>query len=248
MALDAKAVLVTGAASGIGAACVADLLAHGYRVAGLDVNGIPAGVGGGAGPERYFSLEADVADAGACAEAVDAVRRAFGRLDALIHMAAVHSTGTWREVGPEEFNRVLAVNVTGSFNIAKACAEAMMAAGGAIVLASSGSMNVGGVGGHGRGGPAYVSSKAAIIGLVRSLARSWGADGIRVNAVSPGATRTAMTADYDGDALRKVAERTQLGRIGEPHEIAAVARFLISDDAAYVTGQVLHANGGGHFA
>jgi 3-oxoacyl-[acyl-carrier protein] reductase len=104
------------------------------------------------------------------------------------------------------------------------------------------------VGGHGRGGPAYVSSKAAIIGLTRALARSLAPRGIRVNAVSPGATDTAMTADYDEEARRKVAERTLLGRIGRPQDIAAVAQFLISDAASYMTGEIVHVNGGGNFA
>src|SRR5688572_31257244 len=119
--------------------------------------------------------------------------------------------------------------------------------GGAIVLAGSGSMNVCGVGGHGRGGPDYVSSKAAIVGLTRSLARSYAPHGIRVNAVSPGATATPMTAEYDEEALRAVAQRTLARRIGTPEEIAAVACFLISDAASYVFGEVVQVNGGGSF-
>jgi 3-oxoacyl-[acyl-carrier protein] reductase len=122
-----------------------------------------------------------------------------------------------------------------------------MTGGGAIVLTSSGSINVGGVGGHGRGGPAYVSSKAAIIGLTRALARSFAPLGIRVNAVSPGSTDTAMTADYDKEARRKVAERTLVGRMGDPKDIAAVAQFLISDAAGYMTGEIVHVNGGDSF-
>ena len=115
------------------------------------------------------------------------------------------------------------------------------------MLTSSGSISVSGIGGHGRGGPAYVSSKAAIIGLTRALARSLAPVGIRVNAVSPGATRTAMTADYDEDALRKVGERTLTGAIGRPEEIAAVALFLVSDASSYVDGEIVAANGGGSF-
>ncbi len=166
----------------------------------------------------------------------------------LIHMAAAHSTLTWRELDADHFNRIMAINVTGAFLMAQAAAERMKPHdGGAIVLTSSGSINVGGVGGHGRGGPAYVSSKAAIIGLTRALARSFAPLGIRVNAVSPGSTDTAMTAHYDEEARRKVAERTLVGRIGAPEEIAAVAQFLISDAASYVTGEIVHVNGGGSF-
>ena len=100
---------------------------------------------------------------------------------------------------------------------------------------------------HGRGGPAYVASKAAIIGLTRALARSFAPLGVRVNAVSPGATRTAMTADYDDDALRKVGERTLVNRIGEPEEIASAACFLVSADSSYVVGETVSVNGGGSF-
>jgi 3-oxoacyl-[acyl-carrier protein] reductase len=193
-----------------------------------------------------LAVRADVSNSADCENIAARTIEKFGAPAGLIHMAAAHSTLTWRELDDEHFNRILAVNVTGSFLMARAVAR-HMASGGAIVLTSSGSINVGGVGGHGRGGPAYVSSKAAIIGLTRALARSLASRGIRVNAISPGATETAMTADYDEEALRKVAERTLLGRIGRPQDIAAVAQFLISDAAGYITGEIVHVNGGGSF-
>jgi 3-oxoacyl-[acyl-carrier protein] reductase len=187
-----------------------------------------------------------VADAASCRGIAEQAAARFGPVGGVIHMAAVHSTKTWRELSSEEFNRTLAVNVTGSFLIAQAAA-AVMTDGGAIVLASSGSISQSGLGGHGRGGPAYVSSKAAIIGLTRALARSLAPLKIRVNAVSPGSTDTAMTASYDEHARRGVAERTLVHRIGRPEEIAAVAMFLLSDAASYVTGEIVNVNGGGSF-
>jgi 3-oxoacyl-[acyl-carrier protein] reductase len=242
-----KSIIVTGAASGIGAACVRVALAKGWRVCAVDVNEPDSSAAAGA-PERFIAARADVTEAGACEAAVTAAVRAFGRLDGLIHMAAIHSTSTWRELDAAEFDRTFTVNVTGSFLMAQACARAMeTSGGGAIALASSGSMNVSGVGGHGRGGPAYVASKAAIVGLTRALARSFAPIRVRVNAVSPGATRTAMTADYSEDALRKVGERTLVGRIGEAEEIASVACFLVSDESAYVVGEIVAVNGGGSF-
>jgi 3-oxoacyl-[acyl-carrier protein] reductase len=240
-----KTVIVTGAASGIGLACVQGLLAAGHQVCGADLQSVPVE----RLPEhreRFISVRTDVASVDDCRHAVAHTAERFGALTDLIHMAAAHSTLTWMELDAEHFNRILAVNVTGSFLMAQAAAERMRD-GGAIVLTSSGSINVSGVGGHGRGGPAYVSSKAAIIGLTRALARSLAPRGIRVNAVSPGATDTAMTADYDEEARRKVAERTLLGRIGQPQDIAAVAQFLISDAARYMTGEIVHVNGGGSF-
>lgn len=248
MAEQEKVVIVTGAASGIGAACVRAALERGWRTCAVDVNEADAA---GLTPEqltRFIAVRADVSDASACEAAVEAATRAFGRVDGLIHMAAIHSTTTWRELDAAEFARTMAVNVTGSFLMAQACARAMeRTGGGSIVLASSGSINVSGVGGHGRGGPAYVSSKAAVIGLTRALARSFAPIRVRVNAVSPGATRTAMTADYDEDALRKVGQRTLVNRIGEAREIASVACFLVSDEASYVVGDIIAVNGGGSF-
>lgn len=241
---DRKIVIVTGAASGIGMACVQGLLAAGHQVCGADLQPVAMESLSDYG-SRFFAVRADIANPADCKSVVAQATAKFGRLTSLIHMAAAHSTLTWRELRAEQFNRILAINVTGAFLIAQAAAD-HMSGGGAIVLTSSDSMNVSGVGGHGRGGPAYVSSKAAIIGLTRALARSLAPLHIRVNAVSPGSTATAMTAEYDEEALRKVAERTLIGRIGEAQEIAAVAQFLISDAASYMTGEVVHVNGGGY--
>jgi 3-oxoacyl-[acyl-carrier protein] reductase len=241
-------VIVTGAASGIGLACARRLLADGHRVTAADLAPIPAALADAAPKGAFLAVRTDVADAGQCRAAVAETVKAFGGLDALIHCAAIHDTRTWRELDGATFDRVLSVNVTGSYQIARAAAEHMADhGGGAIVLTGSGSVNVSGVGGHGRGGPAYVSSKAAIIGLTRALARSLGPHNIRVNAISPGSTDTPMTADYSEDARRRIGERTILGRIGQPEEIAAVAVFLISDDARYMTGEIVNVSGGGGF-
>jgi 3-oxoacyl-[acyl-carrier protein] reductase len=241
-----KTVIVTGAASGIGLACVKGLLAAGHRVCGVDLNAVPSEMPDTA--HGFIGVRADVTDPEACRQAVVETTQQFGALTSLIHMAAAHSTQTWRELSADHFNRIMAVNVTGAFLMAQSAADQIgRDGGGAIVLASSGSINVGGVGGHGRGGPAYVSSKGAIIGLTRALARSLSPLGIRVNAVSPGATDTAMTADYDQESRRKVADRTLVGRIARPEEVAAVAQFLISDASSYMTGEIVNVNGGGSF-
>ncbi len=251
-----KSIIVTGAASGIGAACATMLLQQGHKVMALDIQPVdPATLApaesGLAGPGLAESGQlvcraCDVSDATACNEAAAACVAAFGRVDALIHMAAIHSTKTWREADAEEFNRTLGVNVTGSFLMASACAKEMeKTGGGAIVLAMSGSIQASGLGGNGRGGPAYVTSKAAIIGLTRSLARSFAPMKIRVNAVSPGSTATSITADYSETALAGVAARTLAGRIGRPEEIASVALFLASDAASYIDGEIVAVNGGG---
>ena len=238
-----KSVIVTGAASGIGFACVEGLLAEGYSVCGMDVQPVPT-ERLKADKSRFLAVRASVADEVACKDAAAQAVKAFGSLNAMIHMAGIHSSLTWREITAEHFAQVLAVNVTGSFFMARAVAE-HMTDGGAMVLTSSGSIAVGGVGGKGRGGPAYTSSKAAIIGLTRALARSFAPLRIRVNAVSPGSTETAMTADYDDESRRRVVERSLVGRMGRPEDIAAVAQFLISDSSSYMSGEVVQVNGGG---
>ncbi len=243
-----KTIIVTGAASGIGAACMRLLLAQGHNVCGADRDAIHITGVDPSALARFIAVKIDVSDHADCANAVAACVKEFGRVDGLIHMAAVHSTKTWKDIDAGEFNRTLAVNVTGSFLMAQAAALAMeRTGGGAIVLASSGSVNLSGVGGHGRGGAAYVSSKAAIIGLTHALARCFAPIKIRVNAVSPGATETAMTSQYSAEAKAKVGERTLAGRIGQAEEIAAAAVFLISDAASYIDGQILPVNGGSSF-
>ena len=241
-------VIVTGAASGIGLACVELLLAQGDRVCAVDMNPIPtSALDATARAERMIETPTDVSDSAACAAAVAACVERFGKVDALIHMAAVHSTHTWREIDAAHMNQVLQINVTGAFNMSQAAALAMeKTGGGAICLAMSGSIAVSGLGGEGRGGIAYISSKAAIIGVTRGLARSLAPINIRVNAVSPGSTRTAMTADYSEAAVRHAGAKTLAGRMGEASEIASVALFLISDGAAYVQGEIVNVNGGGN--
>jgi len=245
--MDRQIVLVTGAGGGIGAACARDLLRDGNRVTALDVKPIHADVLAAGTDENLIPLNVDVSSLAACRNAVRETVAKFGGLDALCHFAAIHSTLNWEDVSSEEFNRVLEVNVVGSFHIAKAAAEHMKEhGGGAIVLTSSGSVQASGVGGgSGRGGPAYVTSKAAIYGLNRSLARSLGPYNIRVNTVSPGATDTPMIAEYTNAAREGAASRSMLGRIGTPEDISDVARFLISDKARYVTGDVISVSGGG---
>ncbi len=244
-----KNVIVTGAASGIGQACARDLAAEGHRVLALDLSADALQAAHPGAGNALVPFAGDVSNAADCEAAVAAAVERFGGLDATIHFAAIHSSVPWSELGADEFNRVLAVNVTGSFLMSQAAAKPMIAqGGGSIVLTASGIVHIGGVGGAGRGGPAYASSKAAIVALTRSLARSLGADGIRVNAIAPGATETAMTAGYTEQARANVRNVAALGRMGRAEEIADAARFLISDRASYISGEIMNVNGGASFA
>jgi NAD(P)-dependent dehydrogenase (short-subunit alcohol dehydrogenase family) len=245
--MEKQIVIVTGCGGGIGAACARLLLEDGNRVAAIDVKPIHESVMAVGSDDNLIPLNVDVSSLEACRDAVKQTVEKYGNLDALCHFAAIHSTGNWEQVSSEEFLKVLEINVLGSFHMAKAAGEHMKKNGkGAIVLTSSGSVLASGIGGgSGRGGPAYVTSKAAIYGLNRSLARSLGPYGIRVNTVSPGATETPMISEYTNESRDNAANKTMLGAIGEPDQVADVARFLISDQARYVTGDVISASGGG---
>ena len=247
--MNKQTVLVTGAASGIGKACALKLLGDGHDVVALDLK---EEVLAAALPESSAHLvlfAGDVSRAECCTAAVTAAVARFGKLDAVTHWAAMHSHTFWTELGAEEFNRLLAINVTGAFLIAQAAALHMKARGsGAIVLASSTSVLSGSVGGKsGSGGPAYIASKAAIIGLVRTLANALGRDGIRVNAVAPGVVDTPMIASYSAEHRAAQPGRVPLGRIGSPDDIADVGCFLISDGARYINGETVIVNGGANF-
>lgn len=240
--------LVTGAASGIGAAAIRLLLADGARVCAADLQKIPLDGIAAKHRDNLTTIDCDVSKEAECQRAVTHTVKTFGGLDSVLHFAGIHSVKSWEELDADEFARLYAVNVIGSFLIAKAAGQYMKDhGGGAIVMTGSGSMNSGGTGGQGRGGPAYTATKGAIVALHRSMARSLGPHGIRVNAVSPGSTTTAMTADYSEEALANVARRTALGRIGRADEIAAVAIFLCSDKASYISGEIVNVNGGGSF-
>ena len=192
-------------------------------------------------------LSFDISSEDACFDAVKATVERFGGIRAVIHFAGIHHTKTWEDVAPEDFTCVYAVKVIGSFLIARAAAREMREAGGAIVLAASGGAELGGVGGDGCSGPTYIRSKVAIRGLARSLSRSLGTYNIRVNAVSPRATETPMIGTYDNVARDTAIGRTPIGRIALPEDIADVARFLISEEARFMTGQIVTVTGGSAF-
>jgi 3-oxoacyl-[acyl-carrier protein] reductase len=243
---EGQVVLVTGAAGGIGKACVEYLLANKRKVMATDVNAQGLEAAFGCDRENLVYQACDVADAAQCAAVVDATAAAFGRVDALIHWGGRHSIKTWDELTAEDVDQVLRVNVTGSFLIAQATARRMIADGngGAIVLTgSTATIHAPIGGGAGTGGPAYVTSKAAITGMVRSLARALGPSGIRVNGVAPGVTETPMIGNYSEATRQLQINSSPLGRIGSAEEVAEAGVMLVSNASRYVSGEVLIVNG-----
>ena len=244
-----KRVIVTGAASGIGRACAKRLLSQGNSVVAVDVNRDQMGAELGDENANLIFAAGDVALTSTAEAAAESAENAFGGVDCLAHFAAAHSKLNWEGADADEFNRILSINVTGSFLMAKAAAKVMINHGikGSIVLTASGGVLMGGTGENGRGGPAYTTSKGGVLVLVRTLAKSWGQFGIRVNAISPGVVETAMTSEYNAEAKSGAASRTALGRISQPDEQVAAALWLLSDEAAFVTGENTNVNGGAAF-
>jgi len=236
--------LVTGAASGVGRACGRLLLDRGWRVAALDTRAEAIHAAFADAESKPHAIAADIADPGQCARAVAQAIGFLGGIDAFLHFAAIWTGTSWDQSEPAEWDRLIAVNVKGTFFLAQAVARHMVERRrGAMVFTTSDSVNVGGV----AGGPAYVASKGAVVGLTHSFAKALGPKGIRVNAVSPGVIDTPMTAAWPQSVKEGAVAQTPLGRLATPEEVASVACFLAGDDARFVTGEIVEVNGGFYF-
>ncbi len=249
MRLAGKRALVTGAQQGIGRAVALALAREGADVAVnfLDDRAAAEAVAGEARAlgRRALVVQADVARRAEVEAMVAAVVAGLGPPDVLVNNAGVFPRSPFLELDEGEWDHVLGVNLKGSFLTAQAAARAMVAAGrpGAIVNLASSAV---------RGDPRgvhYSASKAGVVGLTRAMALALAPHGIRVNAIAPGLTDTAQPRYGNTEAqIAARAREVPLGRMAQPDEIARVAVFLASDDAAFVTGEVVHANGGAYLA
>ena len=264
---DGKSAIVTGAGRGIGRAIVERLTADGAKVAALDMNIEDAKASGAA-----LALQCNVADSASVVAAIRAARAAFGRLDIAVNNAGI---GQAAKDGSEQFYgamakrneelaatgqsdvivdqlihmeddgwaAVMAVNINGPFYVSREFARVLAEDGnaGSIINISSTSAQ------SGEGSPHYVTSKAAIIGLTRQLARELAPRKIRVNAVAPGPTNTPVMAGIPDEWIKSMEASIPLGRMANPSEIAAAVAYLASDDASFVNGSVLVANGASYY-
>jgi NAD(P)-dependent dehydrogenase (short-subunit alcohol dehydrogenase family) len=237
-----KVALVTGAARGIGLAVAKRFLADGWRVALLDIEGelLERAVAALENPDATLALVCDVADAAAVAAAIDMVDHRFGRLDALINNAGVAVFAPLLQTSDADWNRVLAVNLSGPFICTKAAVPLMREHGGAIVnITSISAVRASTL------RSAYGTSKAGLAHLTKQLAVELASLGIRVNGVAPGPVDTAMAKAVHTPEIRAdYHDAIPLNRYGLEEELAEAVFFLSSDRASYITGQILAVDGG----
>jgi NAD(P)-dependent dehydrogenase (short-subunit alcohol dehydrogenase family) len=238
--LENKRVLVTGGGSGIGATTAARFLDEGARVAVFDyspeaVQRITEEL-----PALDAVLETDVSDADAVNRSFAELDKQWGGVDVLINNAGISVRNPFMDITPEQWRKVLDINLTGIFLVGQAVGKRMLAGGGGVIL-NMGSSN--GIAGY----PFYAdynASKAGVIGLTRSMALEL-APTIRVNAVCPGFILTPMQeAEYTPEMLHEFEEKVPLKRVGKPSEVAGLFAFLASDEAQFITGQTVVIDGG----
>lgn len=245
--LDGRVCLVTGAASGIGLASARILAGEGARLAlwDLDADGLQSADLEDGGSATVSRSVVDVVDPVAVGAAVEAVLAEHGGLDALIHCAGIYTTAPVPEVGSEDWQRVIDVNLRGAFNVCQAAAEPMREHGdGRMVLFGSFAARTGGL----RASAPYAASKGGIAGLTKHLAQWGGPLGIRVNCIHPGFIQTPMNAVLPEEARQDAIRATPLRRLADPPECAAMAVVLASDLASFVHGVELDVNGGMYMA
>jgi 3-oxoacyl-[acyl-carrier protein] reductase len=243
--IQGKVALVTGGGSGIGRAVAVRFGAEGASVIVGDISekgahAVADEVTRAKG--QAFGLRVDVTDPADLDRMVAEAKNRFGRVDALVTCAGVLEFGTVLETDLEKWNRVIGINLTGTFLAARAAIPAMQAAGGGSIVTFSSS-----TGAHDAapGTVAYVASKGGVAMLTKCLALDHAKAGIRANAIAPGPTATPMLASVmTPEEMKSFGAAMPIGRLADPQELAAAALFLVSDDASYVTGAVFAVDGG----
>jgi 3-oxoacyl-[acyl-carrier protein] reductase len=231
--------LVTGGSRGIGASISRELAQAGAKVA-VNYRGGQEAAESIAGEIDGLAVQADVSSPDEAKELIERVESELGDIDALVNNAGVTRDTLIARMTDDDWETVINTNLRGTFNTARAVSRKMLRRrGGSIVNLSSV------VGVHGNPGQAnYAASKAGIIGLTKALARELGSRGVRVNAIAPGYIATELTDVLNEEQRGLILQNTPLGRLGEPEDVAGAVRFLCSDEAAFITGEVLLVDGG----
>jgi 3-oxoacyl-[acyl-carrier protein] reductase len=236
MRLEGKVCVVTGGANGIGAEMSKLFAKNGAKVIAADMGDLAYTA------ENVEGYKLNVTDPEACEAFFNFVVEKYGKIDVLVNNAGITRDALTHKITDDMWNMVIDVNLKGVFNLTKFVGPHMMTIGaGSIINISSV------VGEYGNVGQAnYAATKAGVIGLTKTWAKEFARKGaaVRVNAIAPGYVMTDILKTVPQDLLDKFAKKTMLGRLGQPEEIAAVALFLASNDASYVTGHTLSTNGG----
>jgi NAD(P)-dependent dehydrogenase (short-subunit alcohol dehydrogenase family) len=244
MRLEGKTAIITGAATGFGAAMTRRFSQEGARVFACDRSfAVVEKLAGelSAQSRDVRAWEVDVSNAQMVSQTMDAALAAFGRIDILVNNAGISPKKEYLEYTEDDWDAVLSVNLKGEYLCARAISEHMMKNGyGRILNFSSSAWRSGGF----AGGVPYTSAKAGVIGLTRSLAKMLGPFGVTVNAIAPGPSATPMTEQWLSTWAETFVSQIPLRRVGQPEDIANAALFLVSDEAAYITGICLDVNGG----
>jgi 3-oxoacyl-[acyl-carrier protein] reductase len=238
-----RSVIVTGGSRGLGAGLVQAFLDAGDRVATCSrtrTDAIEAWAGDPDLADRFHYEEVDLVDRDACDRFVRSAYDRFDGLDVLVNNAGIAREGVLGLMQDDDVNTVLDLNVKGTIQVTRAAVRRMLPQGSGRVINIS---SVVGLSGY-RGLTVYGASKAALDGFTRALARELGARRITVNSVAPGYLRTEMSLGLDEAQLTQISRRTPLGRLGESEDVAAAVMFLASEEAKFVTGQVLVVDGG----
>jgi 3-oxoacyl-[acyl-carrier protein] reductase len=244
MKLKDRVAIITGGARGIGKAIASAFVREGIKVCLVDANqGILETTQNEIQKtrEEILALTCDITKSADVKAAVNQVQKTWGRIDILVNNAGIIRRGTIETVTEEDWDRVIEVNLKGTFNCCKAVAGIMKQQGyGKIVNVSSIAGKMGDI----TSAPGYGPSKAGVDALTKTLARQLAPYGINVNAVSPHAIETEMSAQWSEERRREIIASIPLGRLGKPEDVAEAVLFLASDDASFITGEILDVNGG----
>jgi 3-oxoacyl-[acyl-carrier protein] reductase len=239
-----KSVIITGASRGIGRATALAFAQKGYDLLicyqSREKDAKKTAEEAAALGVRAVPFQMDMASLSDCRRTAAKAMMEFCKIDALVCNAGIALPALFTQTTEEDYDRLFAVNTKGVFFLSQSVAREMIAAGGGAIVNVSSMWGIAGASGE----VAYSASKAAVIGMTKALAKELAPSGIRVNCVAPGVVDTEMNACYDEDAMCALAEKTPLGRIATPEDIANAILFLAEDGASFITGQTLTVDGG----
>ncbi|HYJ18122.1 MAG TPA: beta-ketoacyl-ACP reductase [Burkholderiales bacterium] len=243
MRLMDKVAIITGSARGIGEATALKFAAEGAKVVVCDldltaVDDVVARIISGGGKATGFRV--NVTDKASISAMVQGVMDKYGRIDVLVNNAGIVDDALFRKMSDEQFERVIDINLKGTYNCARAVVDIMLAQNSGVILNASSVVGIYGNFGQSN----YAASKFGVIGLAKTWARELGRKGIRANAVCPGFVETTILKSIPEKVMQSMVDRVPLGRLARPEEIANTYAFLASDEASYINGAVIEVSGG----